>query len=392
MGRMRVTVTLLLLAATCFANPVNPAHASRTIDVELFGSPPKISPDPVIAKAGDTIRFTLMDQGTHNLQRYAQAGGDTPIDSGTMHYNNQALRYAVDFGGGTVRYRCLIHSVIDSRNGVCSGMCGVITDQDTIPLPPVIDQPTRSIRESPATISGSAEPMTIITLTEGVSGTREYQGQALTDDKGRWSVRTVKFGTADGKKYMIARAVRAVGYVSDDSAVVRYDYQYDGKPPTISFDPIPSPLFLGKIHFSGHARDNVGIREVRIKFSGLQVPQTNDPGKTASHIFTLPAECQPACPALLPFTDIKWTFDRDKLEGEPLPAGLYIVSAVAVDTSGNPAEAQAPTYLGYIAFANADGPARAVYSNLPDPVKTIVPYPSPNVSPVVPVIPTSTPT
>lgn len=383
MGRIRTIFALLALAATCIA-PQQASAAGRTIDVELFGAPNQISPDPVIAAAGDTIRFNVINTGTHHLERYAQAGGDTTLDSGELRYGSGAVSYSTEFAGGTVRYRCTIHSSFDRSSGICGGMCGVLTNEDTIPVPPVIDAP-RTIRERPATISGTAEPMTIVTIAEGSTvESGFYRGQALTDEVGRWAIKTVDFGKVSGLKPMIARAVRGVGYVSGDSAIVKYPYLYDSKVPFITFDPIPSPIFLDKIHFSGTVRDDVGVRRVEIQFALIQAPPTSQPTNITRTI-TILANCTPACPVSVPNLSIPWTLDLGSIA-----PGLYSVTGVGVDTSENRASMVAPTGLpsGLIVFIPASTVPAVIASSLPSPLNTIVP--SISASPVVPIIPSPT--
>ncbi|MHB8513045.1 MAG: hypothetical protein ACYDCC_12800 [Actinomycetota bacterium] len=408
--RTRTLFSLFALLATTFA--IHPAHAIKTIDVELYGSPPTISPNPIIAQAGDVIRFSVINGGNFQLKDYAQTfGSNTLIDSQQQLDGSKGqTSYEIQFGGGTVRYRDLLGtSRLDPNTGVCTGLCGVLTDETTTPLPPVIDQPTRTIQEDPATITGTAEPMTIVTLDQGTSvAYGRYQGQALTGPDGTWKVKTVDFGRGDaafaGTKNLIARAVRAVGYVSDDSAVVQYNYVPDITPPSIlTFDPVVSPVFTGKIQLSGTVQDNIGIAGLALQFTSIQpnVSTVNPANSQIQQIFQLGAtQCglltpqRADCPIIAHDQLLTWSFDSSKLPATTkiptllngLPLGVYSVTAIATDTSGNQlhVDLQVPETGNEIIFTNAN--PSAVTTSLPKPVQSEIP--SPQASPVVPVLPT----
>lgn len=377
---------MFLAVAALFATLFQPlkSGAVRTLDLEVFGR--TVSPKQLIAQAGDSLRFTFTD-GTHKLASYATSG--TTIDFGQVR--GDAFRPPVmstEFLGGIVWYRCEFHSRIFTANGVCEGMCASISDDDTVPPPPAIDQPTRMIRERPATISGTSVPLSLVTLVEGTtteSGT--YRGQALADANGRWSVQTVDFGTVGGNRRLVARSTTAAGHVSADSPVVIYGYNPDLQAPDISFDDVGVPIFVGEMTFSGTAVDNVGIRAVQLTFATIEVnPSRPEAPVNTGRIFTLPATCMQGCPN----QTIGWQFNTSVLVGQ-LPVGVYQVSATAFDTSNNIASASAPTSIGQsvVVFVSPEG----VRNALPEQLRSAVPTAMPTVaaSPVPPVLPSPLP-
>ncbi len=377
MTRIRTILAVFAVFAAVFQ--AAPSQAGRTLDIEIRGG--IIQPNPLIAQTGDLIRFSVISIGRHHMQSYA-ATSDTIIDSGQMNYTNQPVVYTTEFRGGTVLYRCLVHSSFDPVNGVCSQMCAVITDETTVPVPPVIDPAVGTIEERPTTITGTAEPLTLVTVTEGRSvegGT--FRGQALTDVNGRWAAKTVDFGSSGGIRPLMARAVRGIGYVSGDSAVVEFPYKPDITPPIITFDGFLSPVFVGELVLTGTASDNIRVRAVAIEFS-ITSPNQSNP-QQISKTFLLSASCDPGCPSKA----ITWTFRTGVIVGQPA-AQVYQVRAVAIDTSEKVTAIDAPTLGSLIVFVNTKAVAlpSSIPSTVSSPVASAVPTPSVNLSPVPPTL------
>lgn len=98
------------------------AHAGSALVAVSNGS---ISPDVLFLDPGADVLFDWR-QGEHHLVAYREASWD----SGEQPTPNT---FRVPFDGGTVRYRCTIHSRIDS-GGICNGMCGIITDDPDLDI------------------------------------------------------------------------------------------------------------------------------------------------------------------------------------------------------------------------------------------------------------------
>lgn len=377
---------MLAVFAAIFASG-SPSHA-RSLDVELFGG--SISPPVLIAQPGDRIQITAFE-GVHQLVSYASNGG-TSFDTGVLRGSKfEPATSAFEFFGATVRYRCTRHSTFSEVNGLCDGLCAVVTEEDSVPVPPVIDPPTRTIEERPATISGTAEPMTVVELREGFTyDTGAYKGQGLTATSGVWSVKTVDFGrTGSGSKRLWARTVRGNGYVSTDSASETYFYNADASPPIIAWDPIAAPFALGSQTLTGTARDNIGIRGLAITLTRVDV-NPNAATRT-TRTFRVAAKCTPACPVRAPNTTIAWEFDPATIPDDLLPTGVYTVTATAIDTSDGVASMAIPT-LGNLYLRNGcvtvsppdNSPPKTICVGpqatppvLPSPYDSLVPSPLP---------------
>lgn len=370
MTRLRAILAVTALFATLFA-PAQ-SKAARTIDIEVFGA--TISPRQIVAQPGDQLRFTFTD-GHFRLTTFASADFDgdpltdpTLIDTPDIRVTrSQApIVFVTEFRGGTTWYRNIHTSAFDPNNNVCTGTCASITSIETMPTPPVITVPSAPVREKPATITGTADPLTLVTLAEGSTvETGEYRGQALTDEYGNWAVKTVNFGDVGGNKRLIARSVDARGYVSADSSVTVIPYVPDLQPPAITFDAPPLPVFLDQFEFSGTATDNIKVRAIAIQFSFIS-PNTSNPANS-NKIVVVPAECD-GCGTS---SNVTWTFEG-AVDGTLGPVGgLYLVRAIAWDTSDRTAGADAPSFLGQgrlVLIKGLGDAANAVESATPSPM------------------------
>lgn len=371
--------TILAVVATFASILVVPAtsHAGRTLDIEVFST--VISPRQLVAAKGDQLRFNVTD-GHHDLISYKSADFDgdpntdpTLIQSGDVRAlrNGNPVVFTTGFTGGTVWYRCQLHSFFDTANEICSGMCASITDRQTIPLPPVITVPAEDIQERPASISGTADPLTIVELAEGASvEVGQYRGQAMTDEYGNWTVKTVDFGSVGGNRQLIARSVDARGYVSDDSASAIVRYQPDLIPPRLFWDPVPLAVFAQTMSFSGTATDNIKIRGVKLRFTYVN-PNTSNAQDTQDIV-----EVAADCVGCQTSGSVTWSFEGSVKGILGDLGGVYRLDAIAIDTSEKTVTVGVPTLLSVV--IQIGGPVEipeqlATMTPAPLPTQTIVP-------------------
>jgi len=375
MTRFRAILAVTALFATLFA-PAQTKAESRTIDIEVFGT--VISPRQLVAQEGDQLRFNFTD-GHFRLVTFASADFDgdpltdpTLIDTPDIRVTrSQApIVYVTEFHGGTIWYRDVFASYFDVNNNVCSGMCASITSIETPPATPTITVPPTPIREKPASVSGTADPLTLVTLAEGTSvETGTYRGQALSDEYGNWTVKTVNFGDVGGNKRLIARSVDARGYVSADSALAIISYIPDLSPPTIVFDAPPLPVFAQAFSFTGSAEDNIKVRAIALRFVYIN-PNTANPADTNDTVL-LPAECI-GCGSS---SSVTWSFTGSVAGTLGDLGGVYQVTAIAFDTSDRTASADAPSILGAGRLILLVGDAA-----VPDPFESSSPTPQPSIA------------
>lgn len=364
--------TILAVAATFASILVVPSPSqARTLDIEVFST--VISPRQLVAAKGDQLRFNVTD-GHHDIISYKSADFDndpatapTLIQSGDVRAlrNGTPVVFTTGFTGGTVWYRCQLHSFFDSANEICSGMCASITDRTTIPLPPTITVPSGPIQERPASISGTADPLTIVELAEGPSvEVGQYRGQAMTNEYGEWTVKTVDFGTVGGNRQLIARSVDARGYVSDDSASVVVLYQPDRTIPRLTWDPVPLAVFAQTLSFSGTATDNVKVRGVKLRFTYVN-PNTSNAQDTQDIV-----EVATECAGCQTSGSVTWSFEGSVKGILGDLGGVYRVDAIAIDTSELTVTVGVPTLLSLV--IQVGGPVE-----LPEELGTMAPSPIP---------------
>ena len=97
--------------------------------------------------AGDTVNWQWAGAASHNVTAYAGATFASPTQvTGT---------FSQVFNGGTVKYRCTLHSLLNS-DGSCTGMCGVLTDD-----PNFDNQPPTATIAAPAWGSPTTQPFVV---------------------------------------------------------------------------------------------------------------------------------------------------------------------------------------------------------------------------------------
>jgi plastocyanin len=139
-------------AIVALVAPLPARAATYPVEVQRF----RFAPDFRILQPGDTVVWKWID-GIHNLTSYEGA----EIDTGDR---SPSYQYRLEYNGGTIRYRCTIDSQLNG-SGQCSGMCGVVSDQDLDLTPPAarIDAPANGevVHPLPVVNAGGVLPVTI---------------------------------------------------------------------------------------------------------------------------------------------------------------------------------------------------------------------------------------
>lgn len=148
---MRRRILILLASTLAFVGPTIGTPPARATTQNVIVDNFSFSPLVLRPTAGDTVTWTWAG-GNHNVTAY----GGAAFSSGDR--SEAGSMYAQAFNGGTVYYRCTLHS-FPGADG-CHGMCGILTDDPNLDTQP----PTATISRSdpmlfvsqPATFSGTA--------------------------------------------------------------------------------------------------------------------------------------------------------------------------------------------------------------------------------------------
>lgn len=304
MGRFRLFgIAAALSAALLSAVPANAAVREVAVQSSAF--------DPAVATAtgGDLIRWTV-ETGNHTIHAYAGATfAHSLVQAGDVR--------TTTFSGGTALYRCQFHSEIDPLSLDCKGMCGAITDRAGAPAPAAITAPTNgaTIPVRRVRIAGTAEPQTHAVIREGGMDI----GRALAGDDGRWAI-DIDF--LRGTHTVAARATHVNGLAAADSAPVTFTVTADTEPPTatVSGNQVQGGLRKpGSV--AGTAADDIGLAAVEIRIAPvLPAPLGIELG-----------------PTKIVRTGAFGGFWHWRVDGE-VPAGVWAVSARAIDAAGNVGE------------------------------------------------------
>lgn len=119
--RKRRTSFVLALGTVCLLVSIAPPSGADVASIAVGNG--FFSPKVLLADPGTTVEFGWMD-GRHRLVAYRT----TSWDSGERATPST---WRVGFDGGTVRYRCTLHSTLDTA-GYCNGMCGILTDDPNL--------------------------------------------------------------------------------------------------------------------------------------------------------------------------------------------------------------------------------------------------------------------
>lgn len=263
------------------------------------------TPRVLEALEGDRIKWAA-SSGNHNFYSY---GGGQTIARQAPH---QQWEYT-EFGGGTIWYRCTIHSGFTAINGECRGMCGAITDSTSAPSAPFITSPLNgaSVDVNAVPFSGTGDPFSKVDLYQGTTKV----ASAIVGQDGNWFAAVP---TVLGENTILARAKDPLDRVSPDSASVTLNQTkstVDSQWPVSQIYGAEIQKFIGvPVSLSGIALDNILVSRIILEF-------TNELGQTTS--FQLPCS---GCPK----ASAKWNVSLS------IPPGRYLVRAVAWDISNNP--------------------------------------------------------
>lgn len=264
------------------------------------------SPKRTEAIAGDTVMFEFVS-GVHEVTAYSGASFRSDLQGGGT--------FEAPFEGGTVLYRCVPHSTLSGEPSVCTGMCGVITDEVIAGIPaPTIGKPSPgTVTPRATTISGTASEGEV-EVREGVYslGRAEVSG-------GSW---WLSVPLADGE-----HAVHAVLITADDESPPSdlLTFTVDAQPPLVEIR-APSDLTLVP-----RSVDVVGVATDDRSVAGVFVTARN---RTTGATLRAGAVCA-GCGS----RSATW---RAHLE---LPLGVYLLEATATDAPGNIGVSTANTVL-----------------------------------------------
>lgn len=294
----------VLLAVGLVAAGMAPARAA-TFDVDVRSN--FFNPAVVHASAADTIRWTVT-AGGHDVVSYS---GPQEFASDLMTPGDPPFTQV--FGGGTVLYRCQLHSSLNA-GGTCNGMCGSITDQFGTPATPSITTPSpdSTVTQNPAGFTGGGQPGTTVRLTEGAP----MLGEAIVSASGTWSVGVL---LSDGPHTVTAQAFSVDG-VAGGTVSVSFTVSAgppDTVAPTARVSTANPSVFTGTVTIRGSASDDRGVAGIQLWFFDAL-----GQFKTAVN-----ATCT-SCPA----ASTLWT-----ATATPGP-GVYSVYAIARDTAFVPNE------------------------------------------------------
>lgn len=212
----------------------------------------EFEPKALYAEAGDTVKWWGLEKG-HDVEGYAGAGYEKVASSGHI--------YSTTFGGGTVYYRCTLHSAWSWREK-CTGMCGAITDRNSPPITPTIARPlSGDVNQNPVRISGQSDPWNFVAIygTDGVELDR-----FLAKADGSWAswIRLPM-----GANTITAATINPDGSTSAKTSPRQINVTWPGDytPPTGAFSASVSAHQGPVTILTGTAEDAVAVETIRIR-------------------------------------------------------------------------------------------------------------------------------
>lgn len=290
MNSVRPIVVIAILAVLLPAAPSR--AATRRVEVGDFF----FSPKRTAAVAGDAMAFQFVS-GVHDVTAYSGASfRSEPQGGGT---------FEVTYEGGTVLYRCTPHSTLSGEPAVCTGMCGVISDEivEGIPAPTIALPSPGAVTPRTPTISGTAAPGEV-EVREGAYSL----GRARVNSGSWWLTIALPGGE---------HTVHAVVITEDDESPPSdpVTFTVDAQLPLVEIDaPGDLSAVARSVDVAGVVTDDRGV-------SSVSVTARN---RVTGAVIRAAATCS-GCPA----ASATW---RAHLE---LPIGLHELQATAIDLPGN---------------------------------------------------------
>ncbi|HLF70511.1 MAG TPA: hypothetical protein VI541_06100 [Actinomycetota bacterium] len=305
------------------------------------------SPNVLSASAGDTVTWnwnpTFQTPPEHTVTGWTGSGSYTDFNSPTLSQTNPS--YTATYNGGIIFYRCTNHSWADSDfpgyEGVCHGMCGVVTDvsPSAPPATPTITGPAEgssTTRPDKVVFTGTGTPWSMVIIFN--AGTSAPVTRVLVRGGGTFSVQVAMPAgnyAVFGKAYWAFDAEQPNTSLQSGSSNTRTFSvlaNNDISPPGALVTTADGTIFLNEPTIVGEAWDNTGISQIRVYFrnaSGLHLEPF------------LIATCDD-CPGTGNYTHVHWrvthkslySYLTQSLNNGFLNYGVYKVNAIAIDTGG----------------------------------------------------------
>lgn len=300
MRRKARIAPVLLLAGVALAAlaPAGAAPAAKSVTVANFS----FTPSSLLAAPGAAITWSWAG-GTHNVTAWSGAA----FASGTK----SAGSFSTTYGGGTVKYRCTLHSFFGSP-GACDGMCAEIHEDSTPPAAPSIASPAGGASTgATVTFSGSSSVDTSsVQIREGAAVLATIGASG-----GAWSG-PVTFG-GSGSHTLAAVALDAQGNESAASSAVTIDVDATAPSGAVT-SPSSGSINVtgtGALVVTGTASDASLVPTVSLRARNGATGATQ----------TFPATCTAGCGTAA----IEWRADADLLPG------IYELTGLLTDGRGN---------------------------------------------------------
>lgn len=286
-----------------------PAAPARAATHEVKVGDFYFTPKRTQAAAGDTVVFSFVS-GIHDVTAYSGASFSSGLQG--------AGTFEVPFDGGTVLYHCTPHSTLSGDPPVCTGMCGVITDEAVQGIPaPTVRTPSQ----------GALTPR-----APNISGTASVEAEAEVEV--REGLYSLGRATVTGGSWWLSVPLEAGEHTIYAVAITADDDSPPSAPVTFTVDAVdpaarivtPTDLsVVGRsLEATGTAGDASGVASVVVK-------ATNRVTGAVSRAYASCTGCGSP--------EATWRAQMG------LPSGLYLIEALATDLPGNTGTSEPVTAL-----------------------------------------------
>lgn len=272
------TLVAMLVPGLASATP-------RTVQVGPNNSN-SYSPNVLGASSGDSITWnwnpTFQTPPEHTVTGWTGGGSFTDFNSPFLSSTNPS--YTATYNGGIIFYRCTNHSWADSDfpgyEGVCHGMCGVVTDfvPSAPPATPTITGPAEgssTTRPEKVVFTGTGTPWSMVIIFRAV--TTAPVTRVLVRGNGTFSVPVAM--TAENNISVFAKAYWAFDAEQPNTSLqsgVSNTRTFsvlqigDTTPPVTRVTTADGTIFLNEPTIVGEAEDNIGVSQIRVRFRNAQ--------------------------------------------------------------------------------------------------------------------------